>query len=232
MSRLIAIGAALALVGCGGGSSDPAPATTAPAATDARSAALVPIRIAEAPAGTEVFLLGAPEGSDLLGWAAAVLDSVELDAAGNGALLADPAAQRALVRAPGKALAEFAWPPQGAWALSPEARVTCRVVDAAGVLEAGALAIVFDAAGRPLPLPALDLVAGPEGTLTLAGLPGGRFRLRVLSADAERAADLELEVGPGAQRSLEVVCEPGEAVAAFWASVDRDLAGWVEGGQE
>jgi len=232
MSRLIAIGAVCVLVGCGGGSSDPAPASTAPAATNAPSVALVPIHVAQAPAGTEVFLLGEPEGADLLGWAAAVLDSVELDADGRGELLADPAAQRALVRAPGKALAEFVWPPQGEWTLTPEARVSCRVVDAGGVLEAGALAIVFDAQGRPLPLPALELVAGPDGTLTLAGLPGGRFRLRVLSADAERAADLELDVAPGVQRSLEVTCAPGEAVAAFWASVDRELAGWVNGGQE
>ncbi|MGE0712562.1 MAG: hypothetical protein AB7N76_20275 [Planctomycetota bacterium] len=175
-----------------------------------------------APAGTLVCLVRPdPAARDLRALADTVVSTAEVGADGSYELVpvgpAPAAGWELLVSAPGYALARA---PLGAeLSLRPEARVEVQLP--AG--EELAVALVLDAAGRPLPLPATELVSDASGRLRATRLPAGRCELLIASPDLSRCARLALELAEGETRGVSLTLAPDDQLARrFVAAADAE----------
>jgi hypothetical protein len=197
------------LSGCGGGSS-PSDSTAASAQPGVSEPDAVEGRVVGDLAGEgAVFLLRADgEARDLAGLAETVLAIADLDPDGRFRLPTPPPSAGAceiLVLTPGRALTRTLLAPGLVLDPEPEARLVLRLVDPDGRPEADALALVLDATGRPLPLPAHELVSHPDGSVAVGYLPAGPLVVLVDSGDSERQARLEVNLEAGQRRHIELV---------------------------
>jgi len=191
----------LLAVGCDQGSSSAVSSTAAPGAT----APAIRGRLVDAPPDAEVFLLRPSPARDLYALADTVLDLSSIDTSGRFTLATptEPGPWVLVVSAPGRALLHrevTADDTEMLLALTPEATCSLVLIDEQGSPESLACALVLDAAGSPLPLPALDMVSLPDGTLSTRRLPAGDYEVLIESADGERHARLELHLAAAEQR--------------------------------
>lgn len=202
MLRRVIVPLVLSLAACGGGSGSAQQRSTAVAGV-----------LPGAPAGTVVHLL-APEAAvvddGLLGHSAAIIATLDVEADGAfGMVVAPdlPAPSDALVSAPGHALLRAplaAFASEAAPALVAEAVVEAAVVTPDGLPERDAIALVFDVAGVPVPVPPDALATGEDGVLRATRLPAGLYTLFIGSADSQRYATTRVSVVAG-QRTHVVV---------------------------
>lgn len=148
--------------------------------------------------GAVVFLVkNDPQARDLHTLAGTLLCSVEA-APDGGFRFEGREGDGVLVLAPGKAIARA--PIEGDQPLEidliPEARLTVQVG------EPYAAALVLDARGVPLPLPAAELVSHADGTLRATRVPEGQFTVIVQSADGERHALHTVSLSASEERSV------------------------------
>jgi hypothetical protein len=155
-------------------------------------------RLLEAPEGAVVFLVKTdPQARDLYALAGTLLSSVEADPDG-GFCFESQEGDGVLVLAPGKAIARAAIKGDQPLdiALTPEARLIVQVG------EPYAAALVLDAQGVPLPLPAAELVSHADGTLRATRVPAGQFTVIVQSADGERHGSRAIALSASDERSI------------------------------
>ncbi|MBX3469409.1 MAG: hypothetical protein KF878_21250 [Planctomycetes bacterium] len=193
------------LAACGGGGGSPAQVAPGSAA----AAPVITGRLAGAPAGAVVHLV-APEavvpGGGLLGHAAAIVGTVDLEPDGSFVWVVEPDLPRPtelIVSAPGHALARAALGVE-ALDLAPEAVVEVRALAPGGGPEVDAVALVLDAGGAPVPVPPDGLGAGSDGLLRAARLPAGAHTLLIESADGRRHAAVDVRLVAGERVALEV----------------------------